>query len=74
MADLGRTCGGLGGEVEKETEVEVQMKDRIRTLAKSFASWPPWLMAGYQCRVAAELSPRLHAPGSSTGPLSYARA
>jgi hypothetical protein len=31
-----------------------------RTLAKSFASWPPWLMTGYLRRVAAEGS--MHVP------------
>jgi len=30
-----------------------------RTLAKSFASWPPWLMMGYQCRVAGSKVGRL---------------
>jgi hypothetical protein len=38
-----RWCRGYGGGVEGE-----------RTLANSFASWPPWLMAGYVSRVTGE--------------------
>jgi hypothetical protein len=41
---MGSRCDGVGGG----------HKESRRTLAKSFASWPPWLILGYLSRVAAE--------------------